>query len=57
MYSIQHYVVKFVNDLRQVDGFLRVIWFPQPIKVTATRYNWNIVESGVKHHNPNTNPN
>jgi hypothetical protein len=20
------------------------------------RYNWNIVESGVKHHNPNDNP-
>ena len=22
MYSIQHYVLKFVNDLRQVGGFL-----------------------------------
>ena len=33
----------------QVGGF---IWFPPPIKLTA-RYNWNIVESGIKHHNPN----
>ena len=24
VYSIQHYVMKFVSDLRQVDGFLRV---------------------------------
>ena len=33
MYSIKHYVIKFVGDLRQVG-------------------NWNIVESGVKHHKP-----
>jgi hypothetical protein len=25
MYSIQHYVIKFISDLRQVDGFLRVL--------------------------------
>jgi hypothetical protein len=31
------HVIKFVSDLQQVSGFLRV------------RYNWNIVESGVKH--------
>ena len=24
MYSIQHYVITFVNDLRQFGGFLRV---------------------------------
>ena len=36
VYSIQHYVMKFVSDLRQVDGFLRVLWFPPPIKLTAT---------------------
>ena len=35
----------------QVGGFLRVVWFPPPIKL-PTRYNWNIVESGAKHHNP-----
>jgi hypothetical protein len=34
--SIQHYVIKFVCDLRQVGGFLRVLWFPPPIKLTAT---------------------
>jgi len=28
VYSIQHYVIKFVSDLRQVSGFLRVLWFP-----------------------------
>ena len=31
MYSIQHYVIKFVIDLRQVGGFLQVLWFPPPI--------------------------
>jgi hypothetical protein len=29
LYSIQHYVIKFVSDLRQVSGFLRVLRFPQ----------------------------
>jgi hypothetical protein len=29
--SIQYYVTKFVSDLRQVDDFLRVLWFPSPI--------------------------
>jgi hypothetical protein len=32
-YSIKHYVVKFVNDLRQVSGFLWVLRFPPPIKI------------------------
>ena len=27
---------KFVSDLRQVDGFLLVLWFPPLIKLTAT---------------------
>jgi hypothetical protein len=36
VYSIQHYVLKFVSDLRQVSGFLRVHQFPPPIKLTAT---------------------
>jgi hypothetical protein len=41
VYSIQHYVIKFVSDLRQVVGFLhKESWPPQ--------YSWNIVESGVK---------
>jgi hypothetical protein len=36
MYSIHHYVIKFVSDLRQVGGFLRVLRFPPSIKMTAT---------------------
>ena len=36
MYSIQHYVIKFVSDLRQFSGFLQVLWFPPSIKQTAT---------------------
>jgi hypothetical protein len=43
----------FVSDLRQVSGFLQVLRFPPSIKLTATIYNWNIVESYEKHHNPN----
>ena len=35
VYSIQHYVIKFVSDLRQVGGFLRLLRFPPPIKLTA----------------------
>jgi hypothetical protein len=35
VYSIQHYVIKFVGDLEQVDGFLWVLWFLPPIKLTA----------------------
>ena len=34
--GVQHYVIKFVNDLPQVGGFLRVLPFPPPIKLTAT---------------------
>jgi hypothetical protein len=30
---IQHYVIKFVSDLRQVNGLLQ---FPPPLKLTAT---------------------
>ena len=39
-------------DLRQVAGFLWVLRFPPPIKLTATielKYCW----SDIKHHNPN----
>jgi hypothetical protein len=36
VYSIQHYVIKFASDLRQVGGFLRVLRFPLPIKLTVT---------------------
>ena len=33
VYSIQHYVIQFVSDLRQIGGILRVLWFPPPIKL------------------------
>jgi hypothetical protein len=36
LYSIQHYVIKFVSDLRHVGGFLRVHLFPPQINLTAT---------------------
>ena len=36
MYSIQHYLIKFVRDLRQIGGFLWVLRFPTPMKLTAT---------------------
>ena len=32
VYTVQHYVIKFVNDLQQVGGLLR---FPPPIKLTV----------------------
>ena len=50
--SWQHYVIKFVSDRSVV--FLWLIRFPPQIKLTA-RYNWNIVESRVKHHKPKRN--
>jgi hypothetical protein len=34
-YSIQHYMIKFVCDLRQFGGFLRVLWFASPVKINA----------------------
>ena len=36
VYSIQHYVTKFVSDLRQISGFHRELRFPSPIELTAT---------------------
>ena len=36
--SIQHYLIKFVSDLRQVSGFLLVSQFPPPMKLTAMIY-------------------
>jgi hypothetical protein len=46
VYSIQHYVVKFVSDLWRVGGFLLVLQLPPP-------YNCNIVERDIKYHNAN----
>ena len=36
--GVHHYVIKFVSILRQVGGFLRVLRFPPPIKLSATIY-------------------
>jgi len=35
VYLIQHYVIKFISYLWQVCGFLLVLLFPPPIKLTA----------------------
>jgi hypothetical protein len=35
VYSIQHYVIKFLSDLWNVNGFLQVLWFPPLIKLIA----------------------
>ena len=35
VFSIQHYVIKFVSDLRQVCGFLWVFQFPPPVNLTS----------------------
>ena len=34
---MQHYVIKFVSDLRQLSSFLLVLRFSPPIKLTATK--------------------
>jgi hypothetical protein len=48
--GVQHYVIKFVSDLRQVSGFFGSSGFHYN---RPPRYSWNIVESGVKHHQTN----
>ena len=37
VYSIQRNVIKFFSDLRQVAGFLWVLPFPPPIKLTSAK--------------------
>ena len=36
VYSIQHYVIKFVSDLRQISGFPRVLRFSSGTPVSST---------------------
>ena len=48
MYSIQNYVTKFVSDLRQVGGFLWVLWFSQQQQQNPRLYDiteklWKVV--------------
>ena len=52
--SIQHYVITFVSNLRQVCGCFRVLRFPQPIKLIATKVasnfkNQSSFHSATKH--------
>jgi hypothetical protein len=49
-------VIKFVVDLLQVSGFLRVLLFPPPIKLTRHDITAIIVENGVKYHKPKPEP-
>ena len=56
VYSIQRYMITFVRDLRQVVGFFRVLLYRFLHKWNwLQRYRSNIVESGVKYHNPPPN--
>ena len=56
VYSIQHYVIKIYQ------WNVACQWFSQGTPVSSIkknwlpRYNWNIVESDIKHHNPNIQP-
>jgi len=36
VYSMQYYVTKLVSDLGQVGGFVWLLRFPPPIKLTPT---------------------
>ena len=47
-WGVQHNVIKFVNDLQQVGGFLQVLWFPPPIKLTATEIFLKVVLNTIK---------
>jgi len=43
IHKIQYYMIKFVSDVWQVGGFLPVLRFSPPIKLTATielKYCW-----------------
>jgi len=36
LHSLQNYVIKFVSNLRQNGGFLRLLLFPPTIELIAT---------------------
>jgi hypothetical protein len=56
VYWIQPFVIKFVSDSVTVVGrwFSPVTLVSSINKTDTPRYSWNIVESGIKHHNPNS---
>jgi hypothetical protein len=41
-------MIKFVSDWRQVGGFLRVLRFPPPIKLTATEILLKVALNTIK---------
>ena len=41
MYSIQHYVIKFASDLRQVGGFLQLHRY-QPLRFFRNCYEFRV---------------
>ena len=56
--GVQHYVIKFINGLRQVDGFLRVLRFPPPIKLITddiTKILLKVAWNTIKQTNKQTN--
>jgi len=54
LYSIQHYMIKFVSDFAAGRRFSPGTPVSSTNKTDChnTLYNLNIVESGIKHHNP-----
>ena len=54
VYLIQHYMIKFISDLHHIGNFLWGFRLALSIKMTATIYSWNVIESGVKNPNPNS---
>ena len=38
MRGVQHYVIKFVSDLRQVGGSFRILRFPPPLHNKTDRH-------------------
>ena len=55
--GVQHYVIKFVSDLRQVGDFLRLLRLLPPIKLTVHDITEILLESGVKRHQTNKQAN
>ena len=53
MYLIQHYVIKFASDLRQVSGFSPGTLVSSTNKTDRHDISRNIVENGVKQPSPN----
>jgi hypothetical protein len=50
IFSMQHYVLKLVSDFRQVGGFLQVLQFTPPMKLTATAIKWKSDAKRQKQH-------